>query len=472
MQAPNQIEMNSLRRNKKSNMKLSPKINKTSPDNARPRPVEEKCTEVEAHTKKLDCKHFSQQPWRDFPDCTGEYTVPSMIFVTADPQEKKAQMEKLGVQYLRNYPDLEYIATDSGLFVFSFSVKATEKLANITSNKKELKQRDVYDVYPILGEKQTIKDSTSVCGNQYTYAHKSDIEKSMHNPKTTNTLETQTPKKWKKPVENSTQDALSQTEIQQCDAQVETTSENFTKQDVSVQTDATASLTTLAQTAEPALAAETLLSNENVAKEATSETAIKIPVATMKEAAKPTKPTNQKAKTKQKKVTISKNRPRQCYNCLQWGHTAEGCMKPVKCNRCAGNHHHSDCMTDRNNPHCGNCGEGHQSSAFRCKERPRTPRKTNNDKTKSVTSKQIITSSKVDQHPNREATSKPTKSTRSSYQAMPLAQHNQMCTESVDLDKAIAQLLMALLSRKSCPCNNNNTHRKKQAQHKKGRKND
>lgn len=56
-----------------------------------------------------------------------------------------------------------------------------------------------------------------------------------------------------------------------------------------------------------------------------------------------------------KKKTIT-----QCYNCLEFHHTASNCFHQTKCLICAENHKASECKQGKNiKPKCGNCGGDH-----------------------------------------------------------------------------------------------------------------
>lgn len=56
-----------------------------------------------------------------------------------------------------------------------------------------------------------------------------------------------------------------------------------------------------------------------------------------------------------KKKTIT-----QCYNCLEFHHTASNCFHQTKCLICAENHKAHDCKQSKNiKPKCANCGGDH-----------------------------------------------------------------------------------------------------------------
>ena len=57
---------------------------------------------------------------------------------------------------------------------------------------------------------------------------------------------------------------------------------------------------------------------------------------------------------------------RQCYNCQDFGHTAQLCNRPPKCVRCGENHHLKDC-TNQNHLKCANCKGQHPASFRQCK---------------------------------------------------------------------------------------------------------
>ena len=57
---------------------------------------------------------------------------------------------------------------------------------------------------------------------------------------------------------------------------------------------------------------------------------------------------------------------RQCYNCQDFGHTAQLCNRPPKCVRCGENHSLKEC-TNINLLKCANCNEKHPASFRQCK---------------------------------------------------------------------------------------------------------
>jgi hypothetical protein len=50
---------------------------------------------------------------------------------------------------------------------------------------------------------------------------------------------------------------------------------------------------------------------------------------------------------------------KQCFNCLEWGHTQNACQKQAYCGRCAGNHQTRDCK--ETTVSCHNCGKHHKA---------------------------------------------------------------------------------------------------------------
>lgn len=58
--------------------------------------------------------------------------------------------------------------------------------------------------------------------------------------------------------------------------------------------------------------------------------------------------------------------PSRCWNCQSFGHRSDRCTKKAKCVRCGSvDHHGKDCQSAQ--PHCANCGEGHEASDPVCR---------------------------------------------------------------------------------------------------------
>jgi hypothetical protein len=71
-----------------------------------------------------------------------------------------------------------------------------------------------------------------------------------------------------------------------------------------------------------------------------------------------------------RKVTIEepKEKVRQCYRCLRWGHSQRFCFGYVKCSSCGSNHLSSKCTADLSGfrLRCVNCTGEHQSHSRQC----------------------------------------------------------------------------------------------------------
>ena len=60
--------------------------------------------------------------------------------------------------------------------------------------------------------------------------------------------------------------------------------------------------------------------------------------------------------------------PRQCHNCLRYGHLKTACRSKARCPRCAGAHTYEEC-TKKDDPEqvrCANCGEAHSAKYRGC----------------------------------------------------------------------------------------------------------
>ena len=65
--------------------------------------------------------------------------------------------------------------------------------------------------------------------------------------------------------------------------------------------------------------------------------------------------------------------PQPCKKCSDFGHTIENCTNPIKCDKCAGNHHPNKC-TSNEAPKCVACGsEDHKAWSIKCPRRPTAP---------------------------------------------------------------------------------------------------
>ena len=58
---------------------------------------------------------------------------------------------------------------------------------------------------------------------------------------------------------------------------------------------------------------------------------------------------------------------KQCYRCLEFGHTSGQCENDLRCRTCGGSHVKKDCQSDK--PACVNCHGDHPSSYRGCPEK-------------------------------------------------------------------------------------------------------
>src|SRR5664279_3012657 len=60
--------------------------------------------------------------------------------------------------------------------------------------------------------------------------------------------------------------------------------------------------------------------------------------------------------------------PKQCHNCLRFGHLKANCRSTTRCPRCAGNHGYDDCTKKllQEAVRCANCGESHSAKYRGC----------------------------------------------------------------------------------------------------------
>src|SRR5664279_1775923 len=60
--------------------------------------------------------------------------------------------------------------------------------------------------------------------------------------------------------------------------------------------------------------------------------------------------------------------PKQCHNCLRFGHLKANCRSTTRCPRCAGNHTYDDCAykLQPEAVKCANCGESHSAKYRGC----------------------------------------------------------------------------------------------------------
>src|SRR5664279_3240085 len=60
--------------------------------------------------------------------------------------------------------------------------------------------------------------------------------------------------------------------------------------------------------------------------------------------------------------------PKQCHNCLRFGHLKVNCRSTTRCPRCAGNHAYDDCTKklQQEAVRCANCGENHSAKYRGC----------------------------------------------------------------------------------------------------------
>ena len=66
-------------------------------------------------------------------------------------------------------------------------------------------------------------------------------------------------------------------------------------------------------------------------------------------------------------VTVNKTtKVKQCYRCLEFGHTSGQCENDLRCRKCGGSHVKKDCQSDK--PACVNCHRDHPSSYRGCPE--------------------------------------------------------------------------------------------------------